>query len=337
MAALICDLRPQLYFTERGSKQARGYWLVKAKNMSRKKSSTLPALLYFASKLPWWLCLILAAASGGLLHGVASTPLPVYSDVHQVQSLMLGSFFKTVALAAQFVVPIIFLGGAIFSLMGRRKRRSLLDSVTQLDGNPLLGISWREFELLVGEVLRRQGFSVQESGGAGPDGGVDLKARKEGEKYLVQCKHWRSMQVGVPVVRELYGVMAAEAAVGGFVITSGQFTQPARAFAAGRNLQLVDGALLRRWIADAKGVDPVVVTEPLVVQVITDPLVEPEAKAAAPVAKTPPVPKPPACPHCRKVMVIKVARTGPNAGGNFWGCSAYPKCHGIRAIYPPIG
>ncbi|EPF67791.1 DNA topoisomerase domain protein [Pseudomonas syringae pv. syringae SM] len=43
-------------------------------------------------------------------------------------------------------------------------------------------------------------------------------------------------------------------------------------------------------------------------------------------------PAAPACPHCRKTMVIKVARTGKNAG-EFWGCVAYPKCRGIRPIF----
>lgn len=48
-------------------------------------------------------------------------------------------------------------------------------------------------------------------------------------------------------------------------------------------------------------------------------------------------PKAPACPHCKKPMVIKVARTGGNAGGNFWGCGDYPKCRGIRAMLAPLG
>ncbi len=43
-------------------------------------------------------------------------------------------------------------------------------------------------------------------------------------------------------------------------------------------------------------------------------------------------PATPNCPHCKKPMVIKVARTGKNAG-DFWGCVAYPKCRGIRPIF----
>jgi Bacteriocin-protection, YdeI or OmpD-Associated/Restriction endonuclease len=34
------------------------------------------------------------------------------------------------------------------------------------------------------------------------DGGVDLGLTKDGQRYLVQCKHWRKRQVGVTVVRE---------------------------------------------------------------------------------------------------------------------------------------
>ncbi|MBC7944771.1 MAG: restriction endonuclease, partial [Burkholderiales bacterium] len=47
--------------------------------------------------------------------------------------------------------------------------------------------------------------------------------------------------VGVDVVRELFGVMAARGAVGGFVVTAGNFSADARAFAEGRNIDLIAG------------------------------------------------------------------------------------------------
>ena len=43
------------------------------------------------------------------------------------------------------------------------------------------------------------------------------------------------------VVRELYGVMAAKGAAGGFVVTTGSFTEEAVSFAIGRKVTLVDG------------------------------------------------------------------------------------------------
>lgn len=38
------------------------------------------------------------------------------------------------------------------------------------------------------------------------------------------------------------------------------------------------------------------------------------------------------CPSCGSNMVLRVAKRGPNAGGKFWGCEAYPKCKGIRSV-----
>lgn len=81
-------------------------------------------------------------------------------------------------------------------------------------------MSGSEFELLVGEVFRRRRYQVEEGGGRGPDGGVDLIARRGGETALVQCKHWRTKQVGVGVVRELLGSMTALDAKAGAVVTS---------------------------------------------------------------------------------------------------------------------
>lgn len=61
-----------------------------------------------------------------------------------------------------------------------------------------------------------------------------------------------------------------------------------------------------------------------------------EAPKAAPTPTPIVEPKAPACPHCKKMMVKKVAGSGANAGGPFWGCVDYPKCRGIRAIFAPM-
>ncbi|MFO1441519.1 MAG: topoisomerase DNA-binding C4 zinc finger domain-containing protein [Verrucomicrobiaceae bacterium] len=36
----------------------------------------------------------------------------------------------------------------------------------------------------------------------------------------------------------------------------------------------------------------------------------------------------PICPACHGPMVERTAKRGPNAGNRFWGCQAYPRCHG---------
>lgn len=123
------------------------------------------------------------------------------------------------------------------------------------------------------------------------------------DKYLVQCKQWKSQKVGVAVVRELYGAMAAEGAVGGFVVASGQFTDDARSFAEGRSIELVDTQSLLS----------------LVGQTASSPLRARGSSVASPL-----------CPKCANEMVLRKATKGENAGQSFWGCARYPRCRGTR-------
>ena len=58
-------------------------------------------------------------------------------------------------------------------------------------------------------MLRQEGFQLEERGGSRPDGGVDLVATRASERRLVQCKHWKTRQIPVSVVREMFGVLAS--------------------------------------------------------------------------------------------------------------------------------
>lgn len=40
----------------------------------------------------------------------------------------------------------------------------------------------------------------------------------------------------------------------------------------------------------------------------------------------------PRCPKCGGEMILRTAKRGDNQGGKFWGCSGYPKCHGILNV-----
>lgn len=40
----------------------------------------------------------------------------------------------------------------------------------------------------------------------------------------------------------------------------------------------------------------------------------------------------PICPLCEKLMSLRTARQGKNAGAQFWGCTGYPSCKGIRPM-----
>ena len=40
----------------------------------------------------------------------------------------------------------------------------------------------------------------------------------------------------------------------------------------------------------------------------------------------------PVCPKCGQPMVLRTAKTGRNAGHQFWGCSTYPDCNGVAEV-----
>jgi len=42
--------------------------------------------------------------------------------------------------------------------------------------------------------------------------------------------------------------------------------------------------------------------------------------------------KMPVCPICGKLMVVRTARKGQRAGSQFWGCTGYPACKGMRPV-----
>ena len=126
------------------------------------------------------------------------------------------------------------------------QKRNMLDKQKSLD--TVSDLNWKKFEALVGEAYRRQGYFVLENSSDGPDGGVDLRLRKDGEFVLVQCKHWKAQKVNVKIVRELYGIMASRKANRGIVVTYGSFTQDAKDFANGKPLDLVDGQKLMALI-----------------------------------------------------------------------------------------
>jgi|GEM_PF-830043 len=110
-----------------------------------------------------------------------------------------------------------------------------------------------EFERLLAQHYRREGWSVEHVGAAATgrayDGGIDLKLRRGHEYVLVQCKRWNAYQVPHNDVHELVGVMVGEGATGAVLVTCGEFTRAALE-AARRHptLQLVDGVGVRRWI-----------------------------------------------------------------------------------------
>lgn len=281
--------------------------------MSRRKSrSAFEDLVDLVAMLPWWvgvgLAVVAYVAFSLLANGSPATQPGIGStgDVRRV-------LHSSMAGVAQYLVPIVCLLGAATSAWRRSRRARLLDNTTKSEATGALdGMSWREFEMLVGEAFRLEGFHVAETGSGGADGGVDLVLTRNRESFLVQCKQWKAFKVGVDVVRELYGVMAARGVAGGFVVTSGRFTDAAKSFADGRNVKLVDGTRLTAMLERARSAKS-----------------KPD-DSRAPVRPMSVAAETPMCPSCASKMVRRTATRGRNAGSAFWGCATYPACKGTR-------
>lgn len=291
-----------------------------------KRQSTFEILVAIAAKLPWWGGVLLALLSYAILHAVAGMENVAPKSLQGMSAFAAKQMVITAALFGQYLVSVIFLAGAVASAYGRWKRGGLhARAASASNADILQDTTWQEFEMLVGEAFRRKGFSVREAGGAGPDGGVDLVLSMGSDKYLVQCKQWRALKVGVTTVRELYGVMAATHASGGFVVTSGEFSKEAAEFAKGRNIELIGKDQLMALIRDVRK------------DLVPFPRVGPQSDPwSNPIADAESVSRAmtPSCPTCGSAMTMRVAKRGGNAGNSFWGCKKYPHCKGTL---PAIG
>jgi len=257
--------------------------------MARKDESLLNLLV----RLPWWVSLALAA---GLLV-LSQFVLPLFSFDNPI----IGAMWH----AGQYFGPlfaVILVSVSVNSAIMSWRNSRMLDAQNSLE--TVKDLAWRDFESLVGQVFKRKGYFVLENAGTGPDGGVDLRLRKDGKKAYVQCKHWKTKQVGVKIVRELYGVMTSGSADEGIVVTSGSFSKEARDFAMGKSISLIDGKELAGLIEE----------------------VQKNPKVALPQEDKK------ICPNCGSEMVLRTARKGKYAGQKFWGCTNFPQCRAVAKI-----
>ena len=246
-----------------------------------RKNTSFADLLFQA---PWWMSVITAT----ITYVVMSHVLPSVETDNQLINMV----FKAIAIPAPYFAIFILLI-APFSFFNSRRKPKQLDAQKSIE--TIRQLHWRNFEELVAEAYRRQGYRVTE-GGFGADGGIDLELRKGEELILVQCKQWKAQNVGVSVVREMFGVLTASNADKVIIICSSKFTQQAIDFASDKPIELLSGNDLLVLIKDVQA----------------DPNIAPLQQLS--------------CPRCGSELVERQAKRGANAGNTFLGCSAFPKC-----------
>ena len=276
--------------------------------LARRKQNAVEGLIKSSSKLPWWAGVVLAVAAYFWLHGLATREVAVVAEPGKMGDFVSQNPLIVLATVGQYLLPCVFLIGAALSAYGCYKRRALHEPMaTSPDRGALNSMSWKQFEAVVGEAFRRRGYTVAQAGRGGADGGFDLELKKKDQAFLVQCKQWRAIKVGVNTVRELQGAMVARGATGGFVVTSGVFTDEARTFARDKHVELMDGKALHSLI---RGVS-------LPSRIFRDPLSVVTTGS-------------PFCPECQSRMVMRHVKRGEHAGKAFWRCSRHPECKGKR-------
>jgi len=229
------------------------------------------------------------------LFDVSVIKLPAFGTTTKEQTQLLYWGFTALTITMWVAVGI--------ALVARRnQRRREIEQARSI--SQMQTLAPERFEELVAEMFMQKGYSATVTPYQG-DHGIDVILQApNGEKEVVQCKRYQG-QVGEPIVRDFFGAMLHANAVRGYIVTIGQFTYQAKAWAQGKPIELIDGQRLTQ-------------------------MRQPQPMTPVPVVTAPvPTGTVPVCPRCGSSMVLRTARRGNRAGKSFYGCSTYPRCNGI--------
>ncbi|MEI6303875.1 MAG: restriction endonuclease [Betaproteobacteria bacterium] len=190
---------------------------------------------------------------------------------------------------------------------GPAPQRASNPDISQWSLALIQAVEWLRLEELAAAYFGQLGFrarmpAVGIDGGA--EGGGDIQLYWEDAAtpgIVVRCKAWRREPVGVEALRALLEAMGASNIAEGVFVASGGFTPEARAFCAGRNMHLIDGADLLAKIGQ---------------------LADAQQQALLALATQGDF-LTPSCPTCRIKMLF---RQGKAQDSGFWGCANFPRC-----------
>ena len=165
---------------------------------------------------------------------------------------------------------------------------------------------WPEFEGVIAEAFRQQGYTVEKTGHGGLDGDIDLILRKEARTEIVQCKLWKTRQMNVATVREVWGLLAHHGANAVKIVCAGSFDFDAGQFARDKAIDLIDGERLVRLVGGVRAAS---------------------STGGANLPATALEPSVPSCPSCSAAMFKRFNR---QTNQMFWSCTKYPACKGSR-------
>jgi restriction system protein len=152
---------------------------------------------------------------------------------------------KLLLLAALAYWSLKFVTRVLLDLTFDFRSRKLIRTSRTVDD--LLRMRSMHFEHLCRMLFESLGYNVTVTE-ATDDGGIDLIGSKDGKTVVAQCKRFSRKSIDEPAVEQLYGSATHEHADRTFILTTSRFTSPAREFAAGKPITLIDKRALVVWI-----------------------------------------------------------------------------------------
>ena len=178
---------------------------------------TLPPNSLFAILLrsPWWISILLA--------------LGVFALVRH--------FFNP-GLAAFAALPLMAIGTyAAWKQLRRPGAKRIAATLGRARALP-----WEGFCSALEEGFRREGYGVRREGD-------ELQLTRSGRVTLVACKRWKAVRTGVDPLREFDQASGERGAHERVYVVAGEVTDTARAFAAQKQIRLLQDEELAKLLA----------------------------------------------------------------------------------------
>lgn len=272
--------------------------------MARRKNNHdwFNPLCEFFTSYSAWLCIPTAILAFNLINGFLNRAVgnaPALGSLNALTSVIGGS------------IAFVILAAGLKAGVEKLKRKKPFEKADNTES--IRKLTQSEYPLLIAETYRRMGFEVVEFEDNENVGEIDLKLRDGSEITLVQCKFGKNLKIGVKPIRKLYAKQLTQRADRAIFVTSGIYTERARSYVIGKQIELIDGDRLCHWI------------EPTPAQMA-------QADSTRPLF---PNAETPNCPSCKKSMLLQTVKRGPDHESQFWSCSEFPRCEGIREFSGP--
>jgi len=186
------------------------------------KNSLFAVLL----RSPWWVSFAVAAVTIVLSQFVLAK-----FDFHGIYAVFVA-------------LPFLVIG----SVAGWQQLREPSAEQVGAQLEALRALSWDEFSKAVESAFRRDGYGVSQLDTAG----ADFELSKAGRVSLLGCKRWKVARAGIEPLRELDAARQARDAHECIYVAAGEITDNARAFAAEKNIRLLQGAELAKLLPQPK-------------------------------------------------------------------------------------